>query len=85
MLSTSPIGTPPARKSPVMITSQLLFEFFGRLAPSRYPPAAVRPRPPLAAAFAAALLQRAFVPGHRHRTAAEGTGAAVAVVDDALA
>ncbi len=37
MLSASPFPTPVSEEIPVMITSQLLFEFFGRLAPTRYP------------------------------------------------
>jgi hypothetical protein len=37
MLSASPIPHPASEGTPVMIASQLLFEFIGRLAPARYP------------------------------------------------
>jgi hypothetical protein len=37
MLSASRIPTPASQGTPVMIASQLLFEFIVRLAPARYP------------------------------------------------
>jgi hypothetical protein len=37
MLSASTFPIPVSEGIPVMITSQILFEFFGRLAPTRYP------------------------------------------------